>query len=70
MLSICDKASPKLCHFVIAMKEGSRELPISQASGPLTPPLLGQLVPVMLFELGPNYFSIDTNLYVELNQED
>ncbi len=33
-------------------------------------PLLGQLVPVMLFELGHNYFSVDTNLYVELDQED
>jgi hypothetical protein len=40
MLSISDKASPKLCHFIIAMKEGSRELPISQSSGPLTPPSL------------------------------
>ncbi len=37
---------------------------------PPNTPLLDQLVPVMLFELGRNYFSIDTNLYVELDQED
>ncbi len=36
--------------------------------GPPKTPLLGQLVPVMLLELGSDCYSIDTTLNVELDQ--
>jgi hypothetical protein len=68
MLSTCDKASPKLCHFVISMMEPSRELPIS-CIGPPNTHHLGQLVPVMLLEMDSNCCSIETNLNVELDQQ-
>jgi hypothetical protein len=62
-------ANPNLRNFVKAMKERSRELPISHAfeleklkiGGPSYTPLLHWRVFVMPLGLISNYFSIDTN---------